>query len=468
MKISSKETLRNFVYVFLSQGISLILSLIMSFVIPKLLNIEGFGYWQYFLLLCSYVGFFHFGLIDGIYLRYGGGDFSVRNNQLLGSQLKILIFLQILIISGIVIYVFFNNIEISKKYIIISVAIYLILSNVSSFFGAIFQCFNRLKVYSFLAILDKFVFIFSLFVLLYLKSVNFKYYILIYVTSRLLGLIFYLYYGREIVFAKKINIKKAFIEFKKNISVGVLLMTSNIAGILILGFGRLIIEREWGISSFGKLSLSLSLTSFFLLFISQVSIVLFPMLLKKGKDQQNLFFIITESFLDILLNSVFLFFPLIYLIVKFWLPSYIDSLQYFVILFPLCLFEGKMQVLFSTYMKILRKEKLLLYFNLITLIVAIGLSLLGAYLKSIEFIVSSMTISVIIRSVITGIYLSRLYKIPFLKKNIINLFLAFIFCILNLTLNPIICFSIYLMIYIYYLFMMKNDLKEIVFFVKKL
>ena len=382
--------------------------------------------------------------------------------------MKILIFLEILIISGIIIYVFFNNIEISKKYIIISVAIYLILSNVSSFFGAIFQCFNRLKVYSFLAILDKFVFICSLFVLLYLKSVNFKYYILIYVTSRLLGLIFYLYYGRKIVFAKKINIKKAFIEFKKNISVGVLLMTSNIAGILILGFGRLIIELEWGISSFGKLSLSLSLTSFFLLFISQVSIVLFPMLLKKGKDQQNLFFIIAESFLDILLNSVFLFFPLIYLIVKFWLPSYIDSLQYFVILFPLCLFEGKMQVLFSTYMKILRKEKLLLYFNLITLIVAIGLTLLGAYLKSIEFIVSSMTISVIIRSVITGIYLSRLHKIPFFKKNIINLFLAFIFCILNLTLNPIICFSIYLMIYIYYLFIMKNDLKEIVLFVKKL
>lgn len=468
MKISSKETLKHFIYVFLAQAFSLLLSLILSFIIPKLLNFQEFGYWQYFLLLSSYVGFFHFGLIDGIYLRYGGENFTNRNNQLLGSQLKILILLEFLVAFGFGIYIVSNTIEISKKYIIISVTVYLVVSNISNFFGAIFQSFNKLKTFSFLAILDKIIFIVSLLILIYLKNVDYRYYILIYLISRILSLFFYFYYGREIIFAKKINIRSALIEFKKNISVGILLMTSNIAGLLILGFGRFIIEQKWGIISFGKLSLSITITSFFLLFISQISIVLFPMLLKKDKSQQISFFIITESFLDILFNGVFLFFPIIYLIINYWLPFYNDSLTFFVILFPLCLFEGKMQVLFGTYMKILRKEKLLLFFNSMTLIAAILLALLGSYLNKIEFVVASITTTVIMRSVITGIYLSRLHKIPFAIKNTVNITLALIFCILNLTLNPLFCFSLYLILYVFYLYMMKDNLKKIVVFVKKL
>lgn len=468
MRISSKETLKNFIYVFLSQGVSLILSVMMSFIIPRILNIEGFGYWQFFLLLCSYVGFFHFGLIDGIYLRYGGKYFSKTNNERLGSQLIILVFIEFFVAFCFMFFSYFNNYEIAKTYIIFSFSIYLVISNISNFFGVIYQSFNLLKLFSFLAILDKLIFILSLFILIYFKNIDFKYYILIYILSRFISLFFYIFYGRDIIFSKKISLKKTLIEFKKNISVGILLMISNIAGILILGFGRFIIERKWGISSFGKLSLSLSLTSFFLLFISQISIILFPVLLKKDKSTQISFFIIAESFLDILLNSIFLFFPLIYLIVIYWLPYYIDSLSYFVILFPLCLFEGKMQVLFGTYMKILREEKILLYINLTTLILAIGLALIGEYLNNIKFLVASMTISVIIRSVVTGIFICRFHNIPFKNKYIFNLSLAFIFTALNLTFNPLFSFSIYLILYTFYMYIMKDDLKKIFIFFKKL
>jgi len=119
-------------------------------------------------------------------------------------------------------------------------------------------------------------------------------------------------------------------------------------------------------------------------------------------------------------------------------------------------------------MKILRKEKLLLFFNSMTLIAAILLALLGSYLNKIEFVVASITTTVIMRSVITGIYLSRLHKIPFAIKNTVNITLALIFCILNLTLNPLFCFSLYLILYVFYLYMMKDNLKKIVVFVKKL
>ena len=241
--MNMKEILKNFTYVFFSQAISLLISLIMSFILPRLLNIEGFGYWQYFLLLISYVGFFHFGLIDGIYLRYSGRDYSLVNKQLLNSQMWLLFFLQLVIVFSVIMYTLNLNTDLNKKYIIIAAVLFLLLANISSFFGIIFQSFNKLKVYAFATVLDKFIFIFSLIFLIFSKIENFKYYIIFYIISRILGLIYSIYQGKGIIFAKVISLKSAVVEFKENISVGVLVMLSNIFGILILGVGRFVIEK---------------------------------------------------------------------------------------------------------------------------------------------------------------------------------------------------------------------------------
>jgi O-antigen/teichoic acid export membrane protein len=369
MKQSAREAILNFSYVFISQGFSLLLSISLSFLIPKVLGIDEFGYWQFFLFLSSYVGFFHLGLIDGIYLRYGGKFFSEENNKLLHSQFRILLVLELLFALLITFFSLFNSSNPQKKYILIFASIYLILSNLSTFFGSIFQAFNKMKLYSISAVIDKIVFLILLFFLFLFNVKNSEYYILFYVIARLFGLVYSLYYGRAILFANAIGFKKSFTEFKENISVGVLLMLSNIAGMLILGVGRYLIEKQWGIVIFGKISLSLTLTAFFLLFISQVSIVLFPILIQRGFEQQKKIFAVGLDFLNILLNGVYLFFPLMALLIKIWLPSFIDSIYYFIILLPLCLFDGKMQILFNTYMKILRKEKLLLFFNVISLVV---------------------------------------------------------------------------------------------------
>ena len=50
-----------------AQAVSLLTSVIVSFILPKYISIADFGYWQYFLLLASYVGVLHFGFGDGLY-----------------------------------------------------------------------------------------------------------------------------------------------------------------------------------------------------------------------------------------------------------------------------------------------------------------------------------------------------------------------------------------------------------------
>lgn len=67
--MNKKSLIRNLIYAFSAQGISLILSVLMSMIVPKLLGVEDYSYWQLFIFYIGYVGFSHFGLTDGIYLR---------------------------------------------------------------------------------------------------------------------------------------------------------------------------------------------------------------------------------------------------------------------------------------------------------------------------------------------------------------------------------------------------------------
>ena len=59
-----------------------------------------------------------------------------------------------------------------------------------------------------------------------------------------------------------------------------------------------------------------------------------------------------------------------------WLPKYADSIKYAAILLPVCAYECKNAMLVTTYLKTLRKEKVLLMSNF----VAIAVSLVGTWI----------------------------------------------------------------------------------------
>lgn len=56
-----KKFINNLLTAFLAQGISLVLSLAMSLLVPRFLGLEQYSYWQLFIFYTGYVGFFHFG-----------------------------------------------------------------------------------------------------------------------------------------------------------------------------------------------------------------------------------------------------------------------------------------------------------------------------------------------------------------------------------------------------------------------
>ena len=405
----TKKFASNLTYAFLAQFLSLMLSVLMSLIVPKLLGVEQFAYWQLFIFYSGYVGFFHLGLPDGIYLRYGGTELDKMDKSLLGSQLRVMTTMHIIFsIIGITV-LSFSPMEGDRKFVWIMTAVYMVVTNAFWFLGFIYQAANQTKNYSIATIISKISFTVCVFTLMVFRPENFQIYILLYVLAQGLSLIYCIVKGKAFVFSKQISMKKTLSEMIYNAKIGINLTFSNLASSFILGVGRVMIDATQGISSFGIVSLAISLTNFFLQFISQISMVLFPMLRQFDKEKMKKVFVLVRGGISYLLCAILALYVPVKFVLSIWLPQYKLSLEYLAILLPLCVFDGKMQLLYNTYLKVLRKEKMLLLINIISLGISAGLCSIGAYvLNNMMAVVICMVAAIAIRSLITNIYLSKI------------------------------------------------------------
>lgn len=72
-----------FIYAFATNGCSFLISALSTLVIPRFIGITEYGYWQLYMFYVSYVGIFHLGWNDGIYLRYGGKQYDSLDKETL-------------------------------------------------------------------------------------------------------------------------------------------------------------------------------------------------------------------------------------------------------------------------------------------------------------------------------------------------------------------------------------------------
>lgn len=96
-------------------------------------------------------------------------------------------------------------------------------------------------------------------------------------------------------------------EALENIKVGIQLLTANIVGFFIIGIVRFGISAEWDVSTFGKVSLVLSLSNFLMVFIDSVSVVFFPLLKHIDLKKLGAVYIKGRLFLSVIVLGILLF-----------------------------------------------------------------------------------------------------------------------------------------------------------------
>lgn len=263
-------------YTISSNLISLIISTLIIVIIPKLIGVEEYGYWQLYIFYSAYVGFLHFGWNDGIYLRFGGEEYKNIDKRLFYSQFIQLLCSQILIgiLIGLGAIIFIK--DYNRGFILQMVAIAMILVNTRLMLFYILQATNRIKEYAWLTILERIIYVLLIVVFLLFGIRDFRLMIFADLVGKFISLFFAAISCREIVFNKVNTFYFTVSEAIKNINVGIKLMFANIASMLIIGIVRFGIERAWDVATFGKVSLTLSISNMMMIFINAVGIIMFP------------------------------------------------------------------------------------------------------------------------------------------------------------------------------------------------
>ncbi|MEX0049713.1 oligosaccharide flippase family protein [Clostridium butyricum] len=464
--MNDNHFIKNLFFAFSAQAISLILNMIMYLIVPKVLGVSEYSYWQLFIFYGTYIGFFHFGLNDGIYLKLGGKRYEEIDKKVIGSQFKIGFMYQSIICIGIIIYsIMFVN-EYNREFVLICTGIYMLVCNLTMYLGFVFQAINETKLYSISIILDKVFFLTIISILLFLKVNNFKVYIELFLLCKIVAFIYCLYKGREMVFTYNIKFTIALKETIDSIKIGISLILASISNQFILGSGRIVIDNKWGIEVFGKFSFAISLTSFILLFISDISMVLFPTLRRASSKEIKKIYILMKDGLNLLLPFVLLLYIPIKTMLTLWLPEYKVSLAYMALLLPLCNFNGKMNLICATYFKVLRKEKYLLKINILTMILSVILSIIGGYIfNNIYFIIISMVFVTAFRSIASELYLSKLMNVKITNQILQECVLIIIFMISSWYLSEFNSFIIFFISYSIYIYLNKNKIE---YFIEKI
>ena len=461
--IKKNGIFQNIMYVFGAQGISMILSILMSLFLPKVLGVREYSYWQLFIFYISYAGFFHLGENDGMYLKQGGTDYNQLDYSLLNTDLFLITGFQIVVmIVGCVVLSITSMADRNRVFVLVCTMIYMIIYNYSGYLSYVLQIANRIKEFSISVVIEKVLFLIAVMIGILTNNTFFMAYIILNLAAKSIGLLYSIVKCKEVVFAKFHFSKDVIYDFWDNIKVGINLTFSSVAGMLVLGVGRNMIDAQWGVEIFGKFSLAISLSNFMLQFISQISLVLFPELKRADESKVINYYHKIQDLLSFAILGVLLGYMPVYYLLRIWLPQYAESLRYMVILLPICVFDGKMNLLCNTYLKVLRKEGQLLSFNLIALVVSLGLCSLGAYvIKNVFTVAAFMVVAVAIRSIISEVYLNRLFHASFPVDVVVDSVMSLLFVAGTWFAGALKGFIIYFFAYIIMCVLFRRKIKEL-------
>ncbi len=437
-------------------------SLIVAFVVPKILGnkVDQFGYFQLFLLYESFVGFFHFGILDGLYLRDGGKDYDELPKSVYAGQFWSLVSFELLIAICILAFGTFSS-STEYRFILACIGISVFIYIPANMLQFVLQATNRIREASISIIINHAIFVLLIFGGYILKEPSFEYFVISYLISKVGLLISVVYFCVDIVKSKPSSLIKGVHICIDDFKIGYNLLIANVIGLLINGIVRLEIQDNWDISTFGIVSFSLNIANMVLVMINAVSVVFFPMFRRISEERRIKYFRMIEDSLLVLLFFFLIFYYPIYIVLDAWLPVYSESFRYAAILFPMCIFASKTNLLLTTYMKVYRMEKQIKTLNIYTLIFSVITSAFSIYiLNSITLAVFTILLSQVFRCYASEYVLHHKLSLGSYRIIIIELIMVLLFIWANWFVSGWTGFMFYLIGFTFVVYMQKEQIYQ--------
>ncbi|HGF7661629.1 TPA: hypothetical protein QFS65_001039, partial [Enterococcus faecium] len=186
MNTKAKSVIKNLYYTVAANFATLGISILLNLFVPKLLGVTEYSYWQLYVFYSSYVGFLHFGWIDGIYLKIGGEEYNKLDKRSLGSQFWYLTIFEFFVSIAIVVWAYFFMPNSSQSLILILTAVVSVITIVKTFILYIFQSTNRIKEYAQLSRNDRYLYVLFIAIYFALGGRDFYWLIIMDIASKLI------------------------------------------------------------------------------------------------------------------------------------------------------------------------------------------------------------------------------------------------------------------------------------------
>lgn len=408
-----------------------------TFLLPAILSVDAYANVKLYQLYVSYVGLFHLGYCDGIYLKYGGENFNDNISDIRNDLRNLQIF-QIIISLGVIICS-----VIRKDGILFAFGITIFPRNVRSFFEYAYQATGRFseyaKVVNGYSILTM-VFYFILIVVF--NITDYRVYISSFVAIDVLT-----YLWGRCIFSKDTLNEKGDIEsvntIPTNVKLGLFLMLGNFANTLFLSIDKWFVKFYFGMESFAYYSFAAQILLMITMFVTPVTMTLYNYLSKEKNEQYEL--VIRKhitSIVFIMLSFAFV----AEVIVRSFIQNYVHSISIIYILMLSQIFSSINTAVFVNLFKTYKMQNK--YFRNLCIVILLSIFCNFVFYSIFETVESFAYATLF--SMIFSLFLNmNSFKyLHFEKKELllITLTVGLYICLWNIK-YPVVAFVVYLMGY---------------------
>lgn len=311
------QMFKNISLVFVSNIFSLLSSIILSFAVPLVLSVEGFGYYRLYVFYLSYIGFLHFGFTDALYLKYGGIDPDKVDLKEYKSEHRAFLKYQ-----SLVMFVVLAIAIVLNDRIVLILALTIIPTNTASCHRLFLQATGQFYIYSAFTVANTIINLGFISVLLILQISDPIYYILaVFSTSLFMCLLYEINFLRYTAGVKKSLKKINVISYN---SIGIFILLGNLAVMFIFSIGRWIVQFFMGIEEFAVYSFADSMTNMIMFVVNAVGLIFYNYISKN--ENENMLSLIKDILVIIGVIAGAAYFILEFIVTKF-LPNYVSSLD---------------------------------------------------------------------------------------------------------------------------------------------
>ncbi len=456
-----KAFIKNFSYAFMANVVTMLISVIMTLFLPKILGVEEYSYWQLYLFYGTYIMYSSLGWCDGLYLKYGGKDYDKLNRKMISSQFWYLAIYETLfsVVFSCILMFFIQGID--KRFVLILAFISTTINILRYMLQYILEATNRIKEYSTIIITERLLFVGCVGICWLTHIDDYRFLVYSEVVARTIATLVGIFYCRSVVFAKPLPRKEVLTESKELIRGGYKLLCANLTSQLVIGIVRFAIENKWGTVQFGKVSLTLSMSNMLITCISAIGIVLFPTLRRTSEEKLPQIYMVIRTVIGVPSLAILMLYMPMKFILSMWLPQYAESLKYLAILLPMCVFEGRTQLLINTYLKTLRKENLILMVNILTVFMSLITTGISVYIfGNMDIAIASIIVMLVFKCFVAEMLISKLINIRIYKDTILEIILTAIFIIGSWIIGGYAGLLLYITAFVVYLLIKWKDIRS--------